>query len=131
MIPAAYDQVKLTLSRLNSEWSISGGILSPHAAYLLRRDADTRNPLDTIGNLVEAYAHITMAAAHYIDPATGEYDAYAEGHKLDRWNQIYAGMSESLLSNVIDSLSDEQKIFIQRRMNEGFSKANSIIQLMG
>ena len=131
ILPAAAEQVKLILSRLNKDWSISGDILSPHAEYILRRDMVSTDPMGSIRDLIEAYAHITMAAAHMLDPADGAHDAYADMHRLERWNQIYSGASNQLLFVLMECGNDKENSLLQQHLYQAFSQANAIAQLKG
>lgn len=126
----AYRQVHLILSRLNSEWSISGTILSPHAQYLLRRELDERDMVGSTKNLVDAWTSISTAAGEYLDQSSSPLDLHSNAHRIERWNLIFAGASDMLLGDLIPALDDESES-LHRYIPESFNKAQSLKQLMG
>jgi hypothetical protein len=126
----AYRQVHLILSRLNSEWSISGTVLSPHAQYLLRRELDDRDMVGSTKNLIDAWTHISTAAGEWVDESSSPLDIYSDAHRIQRWNIILAGASEQLVNDLIPALDDESES-LHRYIAESFNKAQSLKQVMG
>ncbi len=127
----AYDRVKLSLSRLNNEWSLTTETLSPQADMILRRDMQDGNLVAGVSDLAEAYAHMTMAAARFLDPSSGPYDAHADGHLIAQWNIYFGAAGDMLLFDMIDSLDDAEKQKVMQRFNSALSNASSMIQLIG
>ena len=127
----AYDRVKLSLSRLNNEWSLTPEVLSAQAHMILRRDMPEDNIQQGIGDLAEAYAHMTMAAARFLDPSSGPYDAHADGHLIAQWNDYFGAAGNMLMFDMIEALDERAKEKVMQRFNNALSNANSLIQLIG
>lgn len=126
----AYDRVKLSLQRLNCEWSLTPEILSPHADMMLRRDPGD-HIAQGVGDLAEAYAHMAVAASRFLDPACGPYDMHGDGHLITQWNIYFGSAGDMLMFEAIDSLSDRERSKIMTRFNNALANASSMIQLMG
>jgi hypothetical protein len=127
----AYDRVKLSLSRLNREWSLTTETLSPQADTILRRDMPDDNLVAGVSDLAEAYAHMTMAAARFLDPSSGPYDAHGDAHIIQRWNVYFGAAGDMLMFDMIDALDERAKQKVMQRFNSALSNASSMIQLIG
>lgn len=126
-----YNQIRLVLSRLNEDWSISGGVLSYHASHLLRRDIDERDMMGSVVNLIDAWTHIATAAGDYLDEYSSPLDVSGNSHSVTAWNNIFAGASDLLLNALIPS-TDDRKETLLCYINESFGKAQAFNkQVMG
>lgn len=127
----AYDRVKLSLSRLNREWSLTPEVLSPQAHMILRRDMPDDNLVAGVSDLAEAYAHMVVAASQYLDPSSGPYDAHTDAYLIQRWNGYFGAAGDMLMFDMIDALDAAAKEKVMQRFNGALINANSLIQLMG
>ena len=127
----AYDRVRLTLTRLNSEWSLTPDVLSPQAEYILRLDIEREDILRGTMNLIEAYACMSVAAARFLDPSDGPYDIHADGHLIAQWNGYFGAAGDMLFFDLVDSFSDRQIKMLHAHINKCFRDATALKQLMG
>jgi hypothetical protein len=126
----AYDRVKLSLQRLNGEWSLTPETLSPHAGMVLRRDMND-NLTAGASDLAEAYAHMVVAAARFIDPADGAYDMHTDQHLIARWNSYFGAAGDMLMFDLIESLDESEREKVMLRFDAALNNANSLFQLIG
>lgn len=127
----AYDRVKLSLTRLNSEWSLTPETLSPHAEYILRRDVERWDTYNGTVNLIEAYAYMSVAAARFLDPSDGPYDIHADSHLLAQWNGYFGAAGDILFFDLVDSFSDRQIKKLHDHINKSYRDATMLKELMG
>ena len=96
-----FDQVKLTLHRLNEDWSPVGETFSHQAAMHLRRDWTEGSRVSAMIDIMKGQAllykryHDLMKLENY-NPMTY--------HQRERWNQIYTAAC-SMLSELEDTLA--------------------------
>lgn len=126
-----YNQIRLILSRLNEEWSLSGGVLSYHASHLLRRDIEERDMMGSVHNLIDAWTHIATAAGDYLDEYSSPLDISGNSHGVTAWNNIFAGATDLLLNALLPA-TDNKKETLRLYINESFRKAQAFNkQVMG
>lgn len=94
---------KLSLCRLNEEWSLTGETFCHQAASILRRDV-TGHIVEDLNNIQTAAAYLVKRYATVADPYTGEYNTREDSANIDHWNRTFTAAMNTL-SLVESSLS--------------------------
>lgn len=92
-----FDMLKLQLTRLNEDWSLTGDTFCHQAAMHIRQavwnDNDMMSP---IRQLTLAVAHMVKRYVVYMTPETAPAKGIAIEHKLERWNQFFTASAHTM-----------------------------------
>lgn len=116
----SYDRVKLTLQRLNEEWSPIGKTLSHQASMHLRRDWTEGSQLSAILEMMQGHAILLQQfrALNSLDkPLAQPSDPYI----MARWEQIF-NAATSMLQGLEETLARDTRAKYESRKREYFAK---------
>ena len=92
-----FDILKLQLTRLNEDWSLTGETFCHQAAMHLRQAVwNDANVLASLRPLMLAVANMVKRYSVYMNPDTAPAQGIADEHNLERWNQFFTASSYTM-----------------------------------